>query len=184
MLGIFAEDPSDFETLRTIVRKLKKEPGLKVGGKGFRGCGNLLNSCAREIRALYSQGFRKFIICHDADGRNPEEIRQVVQKRVIKPSELGFDSCILIPVQEIEAWILADLSAARNLFKGWNPRELSNPEAIPKPKEKLETLSREGLSRPRYIHGIHNPRIAEHLDYERVKARCPSFRPLVEFLNA
>jgi hypothetical protein len=95
----------------------------------------------------------------------------------------GFpETCVLIPVQEIEAWILADIQAVTKIFSGWLPDEIHNPEAIPSPKEHLEALSRQANRRPRYSHAVHNPRVAQHLDLEKVYRKCPSFRPLKDFV--
>jgi Domain of unknown function (DUF4276) len=185
MLAIFGEDQSDFDTLKTMVRTLKNDQGLKVKGKGYGGCGNLLKACARDIKELHRQGYKKFVVCHDADGQPPEEIRQTVLERVINPGGLvlSSDCIVLIPVQEIEAWILADLSSVSNIFKGWKPQGISNPENISKPKKYLEKLSRDHKLRPRYSHAIHNSRIAKYLNYEVIKSKCPSFRPLLQFLG-
>jgi hypothetical protein len=185
MYGIFGEDQTDVDTLKEIVWKLKGEDrSLTIRGQGFRGCGNLLKSCSGPLRQLYDKGFRRFIICVDADGREPEAVRQEVENRVIKPAGLGDDALrfIAVPVQMIEAWILADIESATKIFKTWKPAEVKSPESIHDPKHELEKLSRQGVSRPRYIYTKHNPQIIEHLDLDRIAKKCSSFKQLQEFV--
>ena len=50
-------------------------------------------------------------------------------------------------------------------------------------KEHLERMSRMDGTRPRYAHAVHNPKIAKHLDLEKVREKCPSFRPLFSFVG-
>lgn len=182
MYGIFGEDPSDYKTLREIVRKLTGDPSLRVEGKGFGGCDKLLDACAERLKFLHGIGFRRFIICHDADGRKPDDVKAEVVERVIKTSGVETGCFVAVPVQEIEAWILADIESATKLFTSWRPREVKSPESIPDPKELLEKMSRQENSRPRYFHVRDNPRIVAHLDWDRVAAKCRSFRELREFV--
>ncbi|MEE8587479.1 MAG: DUF4276 family protein, partial [Acidobacteriota bacterium] len=80
-------------------------------------------------------------------------------------------------------WVLADIDAVQKLFSGWRPDTVSNPEGIRRPKLHLEKLSRDARNRPRYTHAIHNPKIARHLDLDRIQQKCPSFQPLVDFVR-
>lgn len=184
MYGIFGEDETDFLTLRAIVRKLKNDQTIPIRGGGFRGCGRLLKSCSIPLGLLYEAGCRQFIICHDADCNDPRDVRRKVEEQVIKPAALGLDALhfVAVPVQMIEAWILADVESAGKMFKSWRPGEVKNPESYPDPKHELETLSRQGLNRSRYVYTEHNPRIITYLDLDRVARKCPSFRPLRDFV--
>src|SRR5690349_4238259 len=110
--GIFGEDDSDFLALKEIVWKLKGDRSLTIRGGGFGGKGKLLSHAAAPLKSLYDGGFRKFIICHDADGPDPGPIAKVVEERVIKPSGVPPPHCIVVPVQEFEAWVLADVESA------------------------------------------------------------------------
>lgn len=185
MYGIFGEDQTDFLTLKEIVWELKKKDySLPIRGQGFGGCGNLLKSCSRSMKLLYEVGCRRFIICVDADGRKPDDMRREVDAFVIKPAGLGADAVrfVAVPVQMVEAWILADLESAHKMFTSWRPDEVKSPESYPDPKHELEKRSRQGLERPRYIYTRHNPEIVKHLDLDRVAKKCPSFRRLRDFV--
>jgi hypothetical protein len=181
--GIIGEDRSDVETLTVLVRRLSKNPTLSVKRKGFDGGGNLLRGGARELRNLERLCCDRFIICHDADGPDPAPKRQLVEQRIVMPSGIRTGWCILIPVQELEAWILADIECATKVFPGWRPSAIEHPESVPRPKEHLYRLSRDSRHRPRYNHATHNEKMANHLDLEKVSRKCPAFRELVEFVG-
>ena len=104
-------------------------------------------------------------------------------ERIITPSGITHHYCIIVPVQEIEAWILADIEAVTRVFPSWLPAAFAgNPELIDDPKEHLERLSKATNKKPIYHHSTHNRVVAEHLNLNKVRQRCPSFQPLVDFV--
>ncbi|WP_373981593.1 DUF4276 family protein [Achromobacter sp. JD417] len=179
MYGILAEDDSDVNTLKTFIRRLnKKSTAPSFRAKGYRGCGDLLRKGARDLRMLAEECTR-FVVCYDSDRDDQDERRQSVMDKVIIPANLTQPTCVLVPVQEIEAWLLSDLTALAKVIPRWrgNNREILHPESQNDPKEALEALTRE-RGRPLYVNTIHNAKIAEHIDLETVHRKCPSFRPL------
>jgi hypothetical protein len=89
---------------------------------------------------------------------------------------------ILIPVFEIEAWLLSDplaLQQAFNMRK--SPNIPQNPETIPHPKEYLRNIVWK-YSKKRYINTIHNKRIASVLRIDKVSL-CSSFTPYPTFVS-
>lgn len=181
MFGILGEDASDFNTLKVIVKRLLNDESVTIRGRGYSGCGELLRKGARELQALAGLGMEKFVVCYDCDGADPAPKRDEILKQVVRPSGLKKKCCAVVPVQEMEAWILADIEAVSNVFSSWRPTPIRNPEAIPSPKEYLESLSRASNNKPRYSHATHNERVARFLRLEIVEAKCPSFGPLKEF---
>jgi hypothetical protein len=133
---------------------------------------------------LAGLGCKRFIICYDADGPDPRVRQQEVLSRIINPSGLSRSDCLaLVPVQEIEAWILADVhQAVPHVIPSWRPGEVSNPEGIASPKEYLARSSRGSNQKPRYADTVHNPRVAGFLDIRTVERKCKSFRPLIQFV--
>jgi hypothetical protein len=182
--AVLGEAPSDAETVKVLIRRLAGNDRLTVKTKGYQGCGELKRKGAKQIALFAKLNCFKFVVCYDADGPDPTERRAEIEDRVTRPSGLPASGCcIVIPVQELEAWILADISAVTKVFTGWHPEPIKNPEGIASPKERLERLSRAGGSRPRYSHAVHNPAVAAHLDLQRVRKSCPSFLPLVQFVT-
>jgi hypothetical protein len=183
MYAILGEDQSDFDTLTVIVRRLLNNESVPVKGKGFGGCGKLLRECAKSMSLLRRTGCQRFILCHDSDNNEPEDVRKRILQSVEDDMRDSSFCCIVIPVRAIEAWILADVQALTKVFKGWRPKCIGNPEAVSDPCAELERLSRQENGRPRYVHATHNAAVAKHLDLELVATRCPSFRPLAKFVK-
>jgi len=181
--GILGEDESDVQTLKVLVKRLARNQSLTVKTKGYGGCAEMLRKGARQLRLFKRLKVKRFIVWHDADGPDPEPKRQLVMQRIVKPSGLKTGCCIVVPVQELEAWILADIECAVKIFPSWRPTPIENPERIPSPKDYVERLSREGGQRPRYSHATHNEKMASHLDLKKVAAKCPAFGVLAAFVR-
>ena len=188
MYGVLGEDKSDVATLKVLIRKLADDKSIPIKTKGYRGCGEMLKEGSKQLKLFAKLGCNRFIVCYDADNEKPNNRYQEVVKRIIKKSGLtGLEKemiCIIIPVQEIEAWILADIEAVTHIFKNWHPKPISNPEFIESPKEYIEKLSRDAKKRPRYNHATHNEKVAQHLNLEKVSQKCPSFNSLVELVKS
>ena len=184
MYGILGEDDSDIQTLKVLIRQLVGDEQLPIRGKGFDGCGKLLKDGWKFLKTLPELGCTRFIIAHDADQRDTNKVKRELIDKIIKPSGVKTSICLLlVPVQEIEAWLLADIEAVSNIFKQWQPKPELNPESIVHAKEHLEKLGRLAGGRPRYLPATHNPQLAKHIDLTKVSKRCPSFRPLEEFVK-
>ncbi len=188
MYGILGEDKSDVATLKILIKKLQGDSSLSFKGKGYSGCGEMLRKGSAQLKLFAKLGCDRLIICYDSDNEKPNNRYQEVVKRIIEKSGLTCLEkeiiCIIIPVQEIEAWILADIEAVTQIFKNWHPNSISNPESIDSPKEYLEKLSRNAKKRPRYNHATHNEKVAQYLDLNKVKQKCPSFRSLAELVES
>lgn len=196
--AILGEDVSDAATVRALVRRLierkasikgkstakkAKKPSFK--SKGYDGWAHLRRKAARDLQALSRMGWQRFIVCVDCDGRDSEPRRIELQREVIAKSGLAAaDCCLVIPVQELEAWLLADIEeAGPKVILSWTPAAVASPERQASPKEHLRRLSQNPLTKkPRYDEVLHNEKLAEHLRLDRVEKKCPSFMPLVNFV--
>jgi hypothetical protein len=182
LYGILGEDDTDAETLKAIVAKMVGA-SVKIHTKGFGGKDKLLNKGSGQITFFRAKGCMKFIVCHDSDCDDPSINYAKVSERIVKPAGIPDECCILIPVHMIEAWILANIEAVSNVIRSWKPKPIANPEKITNPKSELKRLSRTEGGRPLYSHETHNQQVAKHLDLAIVEKKCPSFRPLVEFMR-
>lgn len=184
MIGILAEDRSDADTLKVIVRRLSTVQNVRVVAKGFGGCGELCRKAGAFLKDFESQGITKVVICHDADGPDPAaaeaKVRQALARRRVT---LGHSGKIIVPVQELEAWLIADEVAIATAIPSFRLRAVMQPERQSSPKEWLINESMRGRSRPLYVPTMFNPRVAAFLDFQKLSAKCPSFRPLREFVD-
>lgn len=185
MYGVIGEDPSDVETLKVLIRRLANNERVRVFTKGYAGCGEMLRKGASQLKLFSEKGAVRFIVCYDADRARPEdrelEARRKIWNKAVDAG-VGGNCCIVVPVQELETWILADLSSVSKVIRSWAPQDVASPELINDPKEYLERLSRQH-QKPRYIHALHNQKIALYLDLEKVAMKCRSFAPLSEFVK-
>lgn len=183
MYGVLGEDKSDAQTLKVIIRRLAKDNSLSIRPYGFNGATEMLKDGGKTLKLLATLRCSRFVICYDADSSSEQERREAVINRIIRPSGIKGNFCILVPREEIEAWILADLNAVGKInaaAKALKP--FDRPENVEGPKERLEKLCRD-KQRPLYSHRTHNPVVAEHLDLEEVAKKCPSFAPLQHFVT-
>ncbi len=183
MMAVLGEDDSDVSVLKTMLIKLAAKPNVSIRSKAYEGSGDLRRKAARDIRLFQSKGCKWFVVCHDADGPDPNPVRLILQERIIRPLGIGNALCIAIPVQEIESWLIADEGAINRAIPKFCFRGHRNPESISNPKEWLIRESRNSGGRPLYSPRTFNPKIAEHLDLSVVSSKCPSFRALAASLT-
>ncbi|MBD8654738.1 DUF4276 family protein [Oxalobacteraceae sp. CFBP 13730] len=184
MFGILGEDISDVAVIDVLIKKIANNQSLRTRPKGYSGCGELLSKGARGIKALNDVGFSKFIICYDADKGDPARKYDEVVQKIIKPSGVASSFCAIVPTQEIESWLLSDLSAIKKIFSSFKfDREYSHPESQDDPKEHLEKILRKANNKPCYISTAHNSKIAAHVDLINLVEKCPSSIPLFDFIQ-
>ncbi|AGW89714.1 hypothetical protein N234_06702 [Ralstonia pickettii DTP0602] len=183
--GVIGEDKSDVEVLRHIIERLSPA-GKKVvvRTKGYNGCAEMLRKGAKQLMAFEREQCHRFVVCYDSDREDPAQRLKRLISDVIKPAAISGPLCALVPIQEIEAWILADLPAVTNIIQSWVPTEkYPSPENVKDPKEELVKLSRNVVRRPRYSYVMHNPQVAKFLDLDVVYRKCISFRPLADLVR-
>lgn len=180
MFAVLAEDQSDYQTLAALIRRAT-QPNMPVTGRGFSGASQLLKDGHRSLKALAALPRNKaFIVCVDADELDSERRQKEVLEKVVVASGVGKGCTVVVPTWEIEAWILADINAAANIFGKWKTlNEITHPENIQHSKEYLVKLCKKGTSPP-YNHAAHNQKIASYLDLDKVYGRCKSFRPFMD----
>jgi hypothetical protein len=184
MFAVLAEDRSDADSLAVLVKRISGIENDRVFKKGFSGCGELCRKAGSHIADFASQGATHFIICHDSDGNDPAAIRQKVNSAIAGKTDLKqFKHKIVVPVQELEAWIIADETAIKKAIPTLSIPAVGQPEAVNSPKEWLVRESRRERSRPLYDPATFNHRVAMHLDIATVERKCSSFRELTEFIR-
>jgi hypothetical protein len=180
-IGLIAEDHSDVDVFTEIAGKIAKRDFLvkKFVGKG---CGKLKKECKSWAKNLKEQHCTLLVLIHDLD-KNEAPYLQKQLMQALSPAPIK-DNLIVIPVREIEAWLLSDEDAIRSAM---NLRikvpHIANPESLDNPKEHLGRLvEQKSEGRKHYLNTVHNKKIASLLRIENIR-RCKSFLPLEQFLR-
>lgn len=179
-IGIIAEDLSDFEVLRTLTRRMLLPH--EVGFSRFvgHGCGKLRRKCRAWAEILVRKGCSFIVVVHDLDRNDRRILRRQLEDAVAGLSAQG--TIVLIPMAEIEAWLLYDNQALGKAFRRTKcPKLPGNPESLPDPKSTLARLVWRIYKR-RYVTTLHNARIAEHVRIALLK-RATSFAPYRPFIK-
>lgn len=179
-VGIIAEDNSDVEVLKEVALSMLHPK--KFGVKRFvgSGCGRLRRKCQAWAENLARQGCAWIIVAHDLDQNDEATLRRELEQTLAKVNVRA--SVVLIPVREIEAWLMYDSHALRLVFNGQsNPRLPGDPESIRDPKKTLRDLIWHAFKKD-YVSTIHNEKIASKIDFSRLQ-KAKSFARYPVFLN-
>lgn len=184
MIAVLAESKSDAEAIRSIVARIVPA-SVGVGRKGYNGKGELQVKAAKQVAAYRTQGYQYFLICRDADVVDPMQVEAVTNDFVsaVFPGGFEADTCVVVAVQELESWLLADEAAIGTVIPSLKLKAFAHPESLVDPKEILLGASRRN-SRPLYSCATHNPRVAACMNLDVVARKCPSFKRLVEFCSS
>ena len=182
-LGIIAEDKSDIETLRVFIKRITHER-FKIKSYSAEGCGKLIRKCGKITKIWKSERFTHVIICHDLDSNDRSKYKKLYYDLNNKTSsfpDFQNNKCILIPIEEIEAWFLSDIDCLKRILPGLKLKEIAHPEKVSNPKEYIAKLSKK-KSKPRYINTIHNPIIADSIEILKIRKKCPEFDKFYKFV--
>lgn len=178
-IGIIAEDRSDIAVFKAITNKLTNRGQLSIKPFVAMGCGKLRRKCAAWALNLIQSGCSYIVIVHDLDKNDEVTLRDNLTKKIAEVNIRKY--IILIPIREIESWLLADPEAIRSVFNFKKaPKVPKHPETLLNPKEHLRDLIWSS-GHKRYLNTAHNDKIAEKLSLARLDV-CPSFKPYPEFI--
>ncbi|HND50122.1 MAG TPA: DUF4276 family protein [Anaerolineales bacterium] len=180
-IGVIAEDHSDIDVFEEITRKISKKDFVLRKFVG-RGCGKIKKECAGWAQNLRDQNCSLLVLIHDLDENDLTSLEKQLTI-ALHPSPIK-NNLIVIPVKEIEAWLLSDEVAIKSAMNiKVSIPAVGNPESIDNPKEYLERLvEKKTMGKKHYLNTTHNKKIAALLNLAKVK-KCKSFLPLELFLN-
>ena len=184
MFAVLAEDRSDTDALAVLIKRITGKTNAKILRKGFSGCGELCRKAWSHFLDFADQGATHFIICHDSDSPDPDPARSKINDALnakIKLTDYRYK--IVVPVQELEAWIIADEVAINKVIPTLFIKPQPQPETRANPKEWLIRESQRGRSRPLYFPTVMNARVAEFLDLDKVRGKCNSFNEFYDFIT-
>ena len=118
------------------------------------------------------------LVIRDADQKNPNDLIARMEEK-IRGRIYDFPRRLLIAVQEMEAWLLADEEAV-SLVTGKRQQRIVNPETLDDPKARLKKiLSDAGIA---YTAEVAR-KIAANTRLDVLSVRCASFKKFREALT-
>ncbi len=181
-IGIIAEDDSDFEAAKAIIKRLVKKDNIPFKKAVGDGCGKVKRKAASYAIDLKKRGCDMLILFHDLDRNDFTTLkRELEDKLTNSPIKIKL---VCIPTEEIEAWYLSDPDGLKTVFGlKRKPKIKGSPEDIPSPKEKLGELiyacSDKNII---YLNTKHNKVLGEKLSIDIMKHKCKSFKKLYDFI--
>lgn len=181
-IGMIAEDESDIDVLKILAKGLTNR-NLSVEKFVGKGCGKFPKKTSGWCKVLCQKGCKSIVLVRDRDRNDENVLRRDLEKLI---SDLGLQEivAVVIPCEELEAWLLSDLSALRVAMNlSTVPKQIAHPETIKSPKEHIAKLVRQhSKNDKKYVNSVHNSVIAKSLDVSRISQRCPSFRRFEQFI--
>lgn len=117
----------------------------------------------------------KAIVIRDADQKNPDNLIGIMRSR-IATRNYPFVLHLLVIVNELEAWLIADETAISSVT-GKSQKPISTPESLNDPKRQLQML----LSDAQITYTAEQAKgIAAAARTDILAARCPSFKRFQE----
>ena len=171
-IGLIAEDQSDIDVIINLLAKYVARNEFTTKKFIGNGCGKLKNKCDTWAKQLFDSGCSHVIVFHDLDRNDEATLRETLQKKI--PQAIFPNSLIVIPIEELEAWLLSDVSAIKSVFSLKKaPKKFNSCESVKSPKESLEKIIWT-LGKKRYLNTVHNQKIAEKTSLIHLR-RCASF---------
>ncbi len=179
LIGVIAEETNDVDVLYEFTCKLVGQHRFSFKQFVGHGCGKLRRKCSAWAEDLLRRGCTEVVVMHDLDENDETGLRRELTEAI---KNIGCEAyVILIPVHELEAWLLADAVAIQKVFGlAKLPRIPARPETVLHPKEKLRDIVWQG-SRKRYVNTIHNRKIAAASRISMLTV-CPSFSAYPRFV--
>src|SRR5579872_6564106 len=108
-VGLIAEDRSDIEVIKTLIEKIVPNRKPSYSQRSGGGCGRVMRKATSWAEDLYRVGCNLLIIFHDLDRKNFKELESSLKSK-IKDCLIKY-KVVVIPIEEIEAWLLTDSEA-------------------------------------------------------------------------
>lgn len=182
IIGLIAEDDSDIEVLKILAAKISNR---RFSTKHFvgKGCGPLKRKLPGWCKALLDKGVSSIAVIHDLDKNDLAALRSRLDE--LLPKDGLTHRAVIIPVEELEAWLLSDEVAIETAMKLQSrPKTIHHPEKVTSPKEHLGRIVRDH-SKDRlkqYVNTVHNKLIAQSLSPDKL-AKCSSFSDFRDFIR-
>jgi len=172
--GLVVEGNDDETAIAEMIKKCAKTE-VKVISRQCGGKAQLMRKFTgfledfRHVKA--GTKVDKALVIRDADQKNPVQLINDMHGK-INNRNYPFPVKLLVVVQELEAWLLADETAVSTVTGRPTPT-IQNPEGLNDPKQRLNNVL--SAARISYTPEIAR-KIAANANLDVIEARCPSFR--------
>jgi len=175
-IGLIVEGESD----RRALEKIFSKAGINVEFRIVQGFSvKKINALAREMR---NSGCKKVLILRDTECKEKIERYEELKDKIreLEGVEVCFAQCSL------ESWLLADEEAVESMLREKTKKpvkveSISNPEYVPKPKDKMNEIFRRTRGfKLGYIEITHAPEIASRVNVGKLEKKCESFREMMK----
>lgn len=180
-IGVIAEDHSDVKVVGALLEKYAPANHFSIRMFVGNGCGKVKNKCDVWTQMLFSSGCEHVMLFHDLDRNVESKLRELLVKKI--PKKTFPNSVVIIPIEEMEAWLLADTQAIKSVFNmKKTPKAYGNCELVQSPKEELKRIVWTG-DRKRYLNTLHNEPIARQSSLLEL-LKCKSFVSFHDYVTA
>lgn len=182
-IGIIAEDDTDYQAIKILVRRLTGINNLKFKPKLGGGGGRILNKSLAWSNELARRGCDLLLVFHDLDTNDHGTLKGKLETRL--ESSMLSKRYICIPVEEIEAWFLSDPEGIKSTFSLERiPKVDGLPETIHSPKEYLRSKIAKCSNYEITYVPRQNASMAIRLSLEKASQKCPSFKSFKTFIES
>ena len=135
-IGVIAEEQNDVDVIYELTCKIIKENHFSFLRFLGHGCGKVRRKCCIWGQNLVDRGCSHIVVLHDLDRRDEKELRTMLEKEIGNVNT--GHQVVLIPTEELEAWLLSDTKSLKAVFNmRKEPKVSKSPEKISSPKEFL-----------------------------------------------
>lgn len=168
-IGLIVEGEYDEVAIPVFVKRCRN--GVNVITRKCRG--SVVGRFAGILTELdRASRIEKVLVISDADGQNPTRIVSSITNRIA--GTYRFVVTPLVIVEMLEAWLIADAAALKSVLGA--RRSFPHPERIRDPKSELRRLFSRTAAYTPEVAG----RIAERIDLNVLRQRCPRFATFQE----
>jgi hypothetical protein len=169
--GIVVEGPCDELVLRELLPRCLGAD-CEIESRAWSTSGGVTRKFCNSLNEFKYLGIDKAFVVRDSDGKDPSALKANMQAR-IGNRQYPFQVNLIVIVQELEAWLLADEGAIAAVTSRPVPRQPDPIEAIASPKERLKRILSPSTV---YTKEVARCIAAAIVDISRVADRCPVFK--------